>query len=192
MSGKRFHPSKKNKLFAEKRFESLKPAELLKDLNLNKGDIFIDIGAGNGFFSLSGAEIVGDSGKVYSVDVEIDMLLDLKHRAQKAGLADRIEICKSDNNDANLHEKADFMLFAYLFHEVEEKEEFLDNYFKFLKEGARVAFVEWDPAIREEGPPLHHRIDSEDLRAMLKKRNIKSIEFRDIDYNSYIVSGIKA
>jgi len=191
MSGKRFHPSKKKKLFSEKRLKSLRPAEMLLELNLKKGDIFIDVGAGNGFFSLPGAEIVGESGKVYSVDVEIDMLLDLKHRAQQAGLTDRIEICKSEDNDANLHQNADFMLFAYLFHEVEEKDKFLDNYFSFLKKGSRVVFIEWDPEKREEGPPLHHRIKSGQLKSMLEQRDIKNIEIRDIDYNSYLISGIK-
>lgn len=191
MTGKRFHPSKKKKLFSEKRLKSLKPAEMLSELNLKKGDIFIDVGAGNGFFSLPGAEIVGESGKVYSVDVEIDMLLDLKYRAQQAGLTDRIEICKSEDNDANLHQDADFMLFAYLFHEVEEKDKFLDNYLSFLKKGSRVVFIEWDPDKREEGPPLHHRVKSEQLKSMLEQRDIKNIEVKDIDYNSYLISGIK-
>jgi ubiquinone/menaquinone biosynthesis C-methylase UbiE len=191
MTGKRFSPTKKKKLFAEKRLKSLKPAEMLLELNLKEGDIFIDIGAGNGFFSLPAAEIVGERGKVYSVDVEIDMLLDLKHRAQQAGLTDRIEICKSEENDANLHQNADFMLFAYLFHEVEEKDKFLDNYLSFLKKGSRVVFIEWDPEKREEGPPLHHRVKSEQLKAMLDNRGIKNIEVKAIDYNSYLISGIK-
>lgn len=189
MSGKRFHSSKKKKLFAEKRIKSLKPAELLSELDLKKGDIFIDVGAGNGFFSLPGAEIVGKTGRVYSVDVQIDMLLDLKYRAQQAGLTDRIEICKSEDNDANLRENADFMLFAYLFHEVEEKDKFLDNYFNFLEKGSKVVFIEWDPNIREEGPPLHHRVESQEIKTMLEERNIKNIEIRDIDHNSYIVTG---
>ena len=191
MTGKRFHSSKKKKLFTEKRLKSLKPAELLSELDLKEGDIFIDVGAGNGFFSLPGAEIVGDSGRVYSVDVQIDMLLDLKYRAQQVGLTDRIEIVKSEDNDANLNQKADFMLFAYLFHEVEEKEKFLNNYFSFLKKGSKVVFIEWDPAKREEGPPLHHRVKSEHLKSMLEQRNIKNIEIKNIDYNSYLISGRK-
>ena len=191
MTGKRFHSSKKKKLFTEKRLKSLKPAELLSELDLKEGDIFIDVGAGNGFFSLPGAEIVGDSGRVYSVDVQIDMLLDLKYRAQQIGLTDRIEIVKSEDNDANLNQKADFMLFAYLFHEIEEKEKFLNNYFSFLKKGSKVVFIEWDPAKREEGPPLHHRVKSEHLKSMLEQRNIKNIEIKNIDYNSYLISGRK-
>lgn len=191
MTGKRFNPSKKKKLFSEKRLKSLKPAEMLSELNLKEGDIFIDIGAGNGFFSLPAAEIVGESGKVFSVDVEIDMLLDLKYRAQQAGMTDRIEICKSEDNDANLHQDADFMLFAYLFHEVEEKDKFLDNYLSFLKKGSRVVFIEWDPEKREEGPPLDHRVKSEQLKSMLEERDIKNIEVKAIDYNSYLISGIK-
>lgn len=137
---------------------------MLSKLNLKEGDTLIDVGAGNGFFSLPAAEIVGESGKVFSVDVEIDMLLDLKYRAQKAGLTDRIEIVKSDDNDANLYQKADFMLLAYIFHEVEKKNQFLDNYFNFLKKRSQVVFIEWDPKKRKEGPPLKHRLESKDLK----------------------------
>lgn len=192
MKTKRFNPDRKEKLFNAERFKSLKPAELLKSLGLKKGDVLIDVGSGNGFFSLPGAEIVGTEGKVYSVDVEIDMLLDLKHRAQKSGLTDRIEICKSNENDANLHQKADFMLFAYLFHEVGERQRFLDNYFKFLKKGSKVVFIEWDPAKREEGPPLEQRISSKNLKEILAKKDFKNIRVKTIAYNSYLIEGIKA
>lgn len=191
MAGKIFRASKKKKLFTEKRLECLKPTQLLSRLKLKKGDIFIDVGAGNGFFSLPGAEIVGKKGKVYSVDVQIDMLLNLKYRAQKAGLNDQIEIVKSNVYGVNLNKKADFMLFAYLFHEVEEKEKFLNNYFNLLKKGSRLVFIEWDPAKREEGPPLDHRIESKKLKAMLKARDIKNIKIRNIDCNSYLISGLK-
>lgn len=155
MTDKRFEPAKKKKLYSQKRFEHLKPVEMLKNLNLKNGDIMIDVGAGNGFFSLPAAEIVGEKGKVYSVDVEIDMLLDLKHRAQKTGLTDRIEIVKSNVNSANLRERADFMLFAYLLHEVEAPEKFLRNYFKFLKKGSKVIFIEWDTKKEKKGHQLH-------------------------------------
>lgn len=192
MTDKRFEPAKKKKLYSQKKFEHLKPVEMLKNLNLKKGDIMIDVGAGNGFFSLPAAEIVGEKGKVYSVDVEIDMLLDLKHRAQKAGLTDRIEIVKSNVNSANLREPADFMLFAYLLHEVEAPEKFLRNYFKFLKKGSKVIFIEWDTKKREEGPPIAHRIESEALRLMLAKENLTKIKEKSIDYNSYLISAIKA
>lgn len=192
MTAKKFEPAKKNKLYSKKRFKGLKPIQLLKNLSLEQGDVMIDVGAGNGFFSLPAAEIVGESGKVYSVDLEIDMLLDLKHKAQKAGLTNRIEIVKSEVNDANLREPADFMLFAYLLHEVDNKENFLKNYFKFLRKGSRVVFIEWESEQREEGPPLEHRIKSEDLKLMLEKEDLKNIKLQNIDYNSYLISAIKA
>lgn len=191
MSSKVFNPNKKKKLFSTERFKSLRPAELLANLGLKKGDIMIDVGAGNGFFSLPAAEIVGEKGKVYSVDLEIDMLLDLKKRAQNAGLTDRIEICKSNNTDANLDQKADFMLFAYLFHEVDKKDEFLNNYFKFLKKGTKIIFLEWDPDKGDLGPALEHRIESKELKEILEKRGIKNIKVKELEYNSYLVEGIK-
>lgn len=52
-------------------------------------------------------------------------------------------------------------------------------------------FIEWDSTKRKDGPPLEHRVKSDHLKSMLEARNIKNIKIRNIDCNSYLISGLK-
>jgi len=49
-----------------KHFEN--PGQILLDAGLQKGDSFLDIGAGSGYMAFAAAEIAGDAAKVYAVD----------------------------------------------------------------------------------------------------------------------------
>ena len=191
MSQKRFNPVKKDKLFNDDRMERLKPKESLKKFGLKEGHKFADIGAGNGFFAIPAAEIVKDKGMVYAVDIENLMLSDLISRAKEKGVSNRIEIIKSTEYAAHLTEKVDFMLFSYLIHEVDKKEFFFYNYFRYLKEGSKVVFVEWSKKEEVEGPPYEHRISREELRELLENRDIKDIKVEDRGEKNYIIWGTK-
>ncbi len=191
MSQKRFNPVKKDKLFNDDRMERLKPKESLIKFGLEEGHKFADIGAGNGFFAIPAAEIVKDKGMVYAVDIENLMLADLISRAKEKGVSNRIEIIKSTEYAAHLTEKVDFMLFSYLIHEVEKKEFFLDNYFRYLKEGSKVVFVEWSKKEEVDGPPYEDRISREELRDLLENRGIEDIKVEDRGDKNYIIWGTK-
>ncbi len=45
---------------------------------INQGDIAVDLGCGMGYFSIPLASLVGDTGKVISVDLQSEMLSGLK------------------------------------------------------------------------------------------------------------------
>jgi ubiquinone/menaquinone biosynthesis C-methylase UbiE len=191
MANQRFNPAKKTKLFNDERRERLQPAKLLNKLGLKEGDIFADIGAGNGFFAIPAAEILKESGKVYAVDVENIMLADLISRAKEKKVSKNLEIIKSGEYAAHLPEKVDFMLFSYLIHEVDKKEFFLDNYFRYLKEGSKVVFVEWTKNEKVDGPPMDHRISRKELRSILENMGIEDIKVEDCGEQNYLIWGTK-
>lgn len=191
MSNHRFNPTKKAKLFNDERRERLQPKKLLNKLDLKAGDIFADIGAGNGFFAIPAAEILKESGKVYAVDVENIMLADLVSRAKENNVSNNIEIIKSGEYAAHLPEKIDFMLFSYLIHEVDKKEFFLENYFRYLKKGSKVVFVEWTKNEEVDGPPLDHRIGRDELKSLLEMMDIENIEIEDCGRQNYLIWGTK-
>ena len=55
------------------------------------GMTVMDVGCGVGWFSIPMARMVGDHGKVIAVDLQQQMLDMLRRRAEKAGVAARIE-----------------------------------------------------------------------------------------------------
>ena len=62
------------------------------------GMTVMDVGCGMGLFSIAMAKIVGDQGRVIAVDLQQQMLDTLRRRAERAGVGDRIETHKCEQN----------------------------------------------------------------------------------------------
>ena len=52
-----------------------KPHEVLMALDLKEGEVVADVGAGSGYFSFRFCHHVGETGRVYAVDVNPDMIV---------------------------------------------------------------------------------------------------------------------
>lgn len=88
---------------------------------LREGMTALDIGPGMGHFTLPMAATVGTAGRVIAVDLQEKMLASLRRRAERAGLAGRIETRLCSNTSLNiddLAEKVDFALTFAVLHEI--------------------------------------------------------------------------
>jgi ubiquinone/menaquinone biosynthesis C-methylase UbiE len=111
---------------------------------ITTGDTVIDLGCGPGFFSIEMAKMVGAAGKVYSVDLQQQMLDDVKAKAAKQNLSDRMVLhkCGQDNIGLNEDIKADFILAFYMVHETPDPIAFASQVKPLLKKGGRFLIVE--------------------------------------------------
>ena len=114
--------------------------------HVKSGMTVIDIGCGVGYFSIPMAKMVGDEGKVIAVDLQQQMLNMLKRRAEKAEVADRIELIKCKEDRLGIQVEADFVLTFAVLHEVPNQHRLLNEVFDCLKPGGRLLVAE---------PPLH-------------------------------------
>jgi len=117
------------------------PTRILAGL-VEQGQTVADLGCGPGFFTLPLAEIVGAEGRVIAVDVQQAMLEKLKERAERAGLAGRIELRPCAAGALGLTEQVDAALAFYMLHEVPDQRRFLDEVAAALKPGGRFLLVE--------------------------------------------------
>ncbi len=109
---------------------------------LEKGQTVLDLGCGPGMFSLAMARMVGEGGKVISVDIQEEMLQFLRQKSEDAGLDSRIVLQKSMPDKIGINEKADFALAFYMVHEVPDKDGFLAEVASLLKPQGRFLIVE--------------------------------------------------
>ncbi|MDW5555466.1 class I SAM-dependent methyltransferase [Methanosarcina sp.] len=109
---------------------------------IKKGHTVLDLGCGTGFFSLAMAEMVGEKGKVISVDIQEEMLQMLRDKIERAGLKSRIIPHKSQPDKIGISEMVDFALAFYMVHEVPDKRSFLSEVTSHLKPDGRLLIVE--------------------------------------------------
>jgi SAM-dependent methyltransferase len=141
---------------------------MLKALDLKPGQTACDMGCGNGFYTLKLAEIVGEKGRVYAVDIQQEMLRLLESRAEKSDLKN-IKPVLGSLIDPHLPEgKLDLILCVDVYHEFSHPEQMLAAMRKALKKDGRLVLVEF----RKEDPA----VPIKELHKMSKTQILKELE----------------
>ena len=109
------------------------PENILAEIGLRPGMTFMDIGCGQGFFTIPAAKIVGDSGKVYASDISQTNINKLREKVISAGLTNVIlETVKAE--ELKLSEiYADIIFFGIVLHDFENPLKVLANAHSMLK-----------------------------------------------------------
>jgi SAM-dependent methyltransferase len=120
------------------------PAQLLSPY-VREGMAILEPGPGMGFFTIPIARMVGASGRVIAVDLQPRMIANLKRRAAKANLLDRIDarVTTADTMGvADLAGKVDFTLAFAVVHELPDANRFFREVAAASKPGAHLLLVE--------------------------------------------------
>lgn len=134
------------------------PRKIMGDY-VRPGDTVVDLGCGGGFFAVALAEMVGESGRVITVDLQEEMLKISKNLASKKGVLEWMTFHQCAENDIGLADmKVDFALAFYMVHEVPDRDRFLRQVAHLLKSDAHFMVIE----------PKHH-VTSEQYRQILKE-----------------------
>lgn len=110
------------------------------------GMTVLEVGCGVGYFSIPMAKMVGEQGKVVVVDLQPEMLEMLRRRAEKAGVAGRIEPHQCEKDRLGVETTADFALVFAMLHEVPDQARLLTEIQHCLKPGGKLLLAE---------PPIH-------------------------------------
>lgn len=179
----KFDPSKKDKLDNSWRREVLPPKETLLKMGLKADDTMADIGCGIGYFTTEGAKIVGRESTVYGLDISEEMLEEMRQKAEKEEL-ENIVMVKTEEYGLKLQDEAvSYAFVVNVVHEVDDREKFLKEIHRILKDGGRIGVIDFEKKEMEMGPPLKHRISIEEMSEL-----IESSGFRVDDKKSF--SGI--
>ena len=109
---------------------------------IDKGQTAIDLGCGGGLFSIAMAKLVGEEGRVISVDLQKRMLDRVQRRTERAGLRSRIHLHQCAKDRIGINEKVDFALAFYMVHEVPNEQDFFEEVATILKPDAQFLLVE--------------------------------------------------
>jgi ubiquinone/menaquinone biosynthesis C-methylase UbiE len=150
------------------RIQEEDPDRMLSALDIKKGSVVADIGAGVGYHVWRLAEIVGPTGKVIGEDIQDAMIRLLKKNIDDRKLKN-VEIVLGTPTDPKLPAKAlDLVLMVDVYHEFSEPATMMKHIQNALKPDGRLVLVEF----RKEDPrvpiqPLH-KMSVEEVRSELE------------------------
>ena len=120
-----------------------KPDEVIRNMELAKGDVVCEIGAGTGYFTPYLSRAVGDQGKVYAEDPQPEFLDAVREKARAQGL-DNVMVVLGTYTDTNLADgSCDVAFVLDTYHHFEWPKPMLDAMAADLKPGGRMIIVDW-------------------------------------------------
>ncbi|MCE9644042.1 class I SAM-dependent methyltransferase [Candidatus Parcubacteria bacterium] len=148
----------------------LDPRMTLSPLGLSSGMKVADVGAGSGAYALAAAEAVGDSGVIYAIDVQKELLGKLKREAERRGKhsihivwANAEVLGGSGLNDQSV----DAAIFSNVLFQMEDKEEALREVRRILVPKGRVLVIDWSES-GGLGPQKGHLFGKAAARALFE------------------------
>lgn len=158
--------------------EFIDPREIIKHLEIKKGDLVADFGCGSGYFSIPFAQAVGNKGKVYCLDVLPQALESVKGQAKILGISNiftqRVNL-ENENGSELKNNSLDWVIMKDVLFQNKNKKNLFKEAYRILKPEGRVLIMEWGDNLLV-GPDEKKRIAREkmiqltnDQRFIIKK-----------------------
>ncbi len=174
-------------------FDMVDPDVVFNTLALKPGNIFLDLGCGAGDYSLYAAEIVGQSGKVYALDLWAALLDGLNKEATLKSLTNiETRLCDISGNLDFEDGSIDVCFLSAVIHTLDLNkigERFFGEIHRVLKRGGKLSVIECKKEKLTFGPPPAVRLSAEDLERHMTRYGFEKRNYIDLRYN-YLVQFI--
>ncbi len=156
-----------------KRDEYQKPHEVITALGLNTGEVVADIGAGSGYFTFRLARHVGNTGRIYAVDVSPDMIVHLNRRVRDLQMKNVVTILSAPDDPLLADASIDRFFICDTWHHISNHARYLALMKRMLKPGGQVVMIDFKKAETPVGPPREMRIARDDLLEEMEANGFK-------------------
>lgn len=179
-----------DKLRHPERLQRENPEVIWEQMALDNPEVFVDIGAGVGFAVLPFARKM-PKGKVYACDLVQQMLDILRAEGEAAGL-NNVHLIKMEEVNIPLPDAiADGVLMQNLHHELHHPVASLAECRRIMKDGAKIAIIDWKKEPMAAGPPQELRVSAADIEGQLKAAGFVWVTHNEVLPMHYFVIGVK-
>jgi|APSaa5957512576_1039674.scaffolds.fasta_scaffold94912_2 ubiquinone/menaquinone biosynthesis C-methylase UbiE len=172
-------------------FDLLDPNILFSILDLKEDSLLADIGCGAGNYSVAISSYIGDSGKVYAIDLWEPGINQLKDRIAEKKVSNIYPILADVGDGIPLDDESlDYCFFATVFHDIVRSQEssvFLAEVNRVLKPDGKLFIIEFKKIDGHPGPGIEVRISEEELERMGSDASFvlnKNVDMQDFLYLS--------
>lgn len=180
----KFDPKNLKKLDNPTRRKYMPPYKTLEKFGLKSKEAgtFLDIGCGIGYFTIPAAKIL-TNGRAVGIDILPEMLEHAKERSE--GLNNiEFKLCKEYEFPID-PETIDYAMLSNVLHEIEDKNKYIKEVRRTLKDEGQVFIIEWKKVETNYGPPIDHRISQEEVIELFKANGFKLLEHIEVSPHHY-------
>jgi arsenite methyltransferase len=177
-----------------KRAES-KAEIVLQSLKIREGEVVADIGCGGGFFTFEFLNRVGETGKVFAVDIDEQMLQYVKQKAGKAAHSNLIAVLAGQGELSLPASGCDLFFLRNVLHHLSQPGRYFRQLKKCLKPEGRVAVIDYQ---NKKGCGLmhlfgHHLVSEAEICNIMIEAGFKLVEtfnfLPEQSFNIFVVDG---
>lgn len=165
---------------------------LLSYVEVQHGDIIADVGCGSGFFTDKFSKLVGESGKVYAVEIKDEHINTLQQYVKQENIRD-VEIIKGKETLLELPEMVDKIFMCSLYHVLygvtsdSDRDSYLKSLTSCLKPNGELIIVDNGP-VNDDMLPYHGPyISPELIEYQLSFYGLRLVEHRQIIPQRYLL-----
>ena len=153
-----------DRLDRPERDQDQKPAQVVETLAIKPGMHVADLGAGSGYFTRRFVEAVGETGKVYVIDIEPKALKYVEESLVHMQRPFNAEFILARPDDSNIPvESVDVLFVCNTYHHLQDRTEYFRKAKSSLKEGGRLVIIDYyhDDRSGELSFPKRHLVPRE-------------------------------
>jgi 2-polyprenyl-3-methyl-5-hydroxy-6-metoxy-1,4-benzoquinol methylase len=163
------------------------PEAILTETGLRSGFTFVDVGCGQGFFTLPAARMAGPDGKVYASDINAEAIKLLKAKAAEQGLKNILATVDEAEGYIPCRGAADVVFFGIVLHDFRDPASVLVNARKMLKPAGSLVNLDWKKEHFAIGPPFEKRFDEEKAAALITEAGFSIASVKDSGPHHYMI-----
>lgn len=164
------------------------PEKNIAQLGLQVGMRVADLGAGTGFYTKILSKKVGNTGKVYAVEVQKDFVTKLESDVKHWGLSNVTpiwgDIEKIDGTKI-LSNSIDAVVISNVLFQTEDKLGLVDETKRILKKGGIVLLVDWNDGSTVLGFDSSKIIGEKTAKELFIKRGFKTVSNINVSSDHY-------
>jgi len=167
----------------------LSPAALLAQLDVHPGATVGEIGAGMAFYTLGIGRRVGPFGRVFAVEWRPGVSDELRARLACPITSNNIDAVSGSPSDTHLAAAScDLVIFADIWHEIEDRDAALDEAKRILRPEGRLAILDWRPdGPCPPGPPLEQRVSMRTTLCSVERKSWTLVKAATIGPDGYLL-----
>jgi ubiquinone/menaquinone biosynthesis C-methylase UbiE len=171
-------------------FDLINKEQFFSFLDLQGGEIYLDLACGMGRYSFPLAERVGETGILYAIDLWAEGIAALAEEINKKQIPNVTtmvaDLCETIPLPSS---SADGCLMATALHDLplSGQKNVIAEMHRILKPGGVFSVIEFNKVEKGPGPPLHIKMSEEEVVTLFSDSGFSKIDSKDIGPHHYMV-----